>query len=746
MSAEMQEMINFHLTGKRGDSGPRNAQGSEICPVLLAPYRDLTQLRYDFPLILLDNDSKNFVETLSGVINRLLRSIAPEGKAGARLRQHVLRLETRMRELVNDGAETSLSGMWGQAAKSLTDECKENEAEILGNDLATARFALHLDGQVVDCDDRLPARLLEHAWAKTEMQRTRSTHLSIHTLVIRLRNILKVDDLKTSRSRTPQMLKKTLGRRYKDAFDFDLMAELLDPIAHNRLPSSRRARIRSALAVLESQRFFVATNNDNKASQYGFVFDSLASALKAYYERLPEMASVVKAMSIAELECENAYREKKHSAYFDRFDIRALAPQDLALFPSYLVCQQESKCDMQDTARLMEIVSSDLPMKVLLQVTNALGESSAIDGHPNQGPCIQRLASSLSALGTACVLQSPVSNLYQHREQIRKSLEFSGPAIFSVFTCSRDSSTGLPDYLIAAAAMESRVFPAFSYDPAAGRGLVDRFSIRSNPDLESAWPRRQLSYEDEALQKHVEDCAFTLADYAVIDPRYREHFAPVPRDAWNDDMLPVSEYLELTDADSLRKVPFIPVVDDKNMLQRLVVDDNLVRMARRCRDRWHVLQELGGVDNSYASAHLAEERTAWEEERDRQLSDLRAEFARTERTAPQLADTGPIDAGEQETGQTEAAADESAVAMSGEAYIETPRCTTCDECTNRNDRMFAYDENKQAYIKDPDAGTYRELIEAAESCQVAIIHPGKPRNPSEPGLDDLIARAQAFMT
>ena len=35
----------------------------------------------------------------------------------------------------------------------------------------------------------------------------------------------------------------------------------------------------------------------------------------------------------------------------------------------------------------------------------------------------------------------------------------------------------------------------------------------------------------------------------------------------------------------------------------------------------------------------------------------------------------------------------------------------------------------RAYIKDITAGTYRQLVEAAESCQVAIIHPGQPRNP-----------------
>jgi hypothetical protein len=58
--------------------------------------------------------------------------------------------------------------------------------------------------------------------------------------------------------------------------------------------------------------------------------------------------------------------------------------------------------------------------------------------------------------------------------------------------------------------------------------------------------------------------------------------------------------------------------------------------------------------------------------------------------------------------------------------------------------MFVYDGNKQAYIADLAAGTYRELVEAAENCQVSIIHPGKPRDPQEPGLEELLARAEAF--
>jgi hypothetical protein len=58
--------------------------------------------------------------------------------------------------------------------------------------------------------------------------------------------------------------------------------------------------------------------------------------------------------------------------------------------------------------------------------------------------------------------------------------------------------------------------------------------------------------------------------------------------------------------------------------------------------------------------------------------------------------------------------------------------------------MFSYNARKQAYIKDITAGTYRQLVEAAEGCQVAIIHPGSPRDLSEPGLEELLARAEAF--
>ena len=77
-------------------------------------------------------------------------------------------------------------------------------------------------------------------------------------------------------------------------------------------------------------------------------------------------------------------------------------------------------------------------------------------------------------------------------------------------------------------------------------------------------------------------------------------------------------------------------------------------------------------------------------------------------------------------------------------YIESERCTTCNECTNLNKKMFAYNADKQAYIKDPAAGTFAQLVMAAEKCPVGAIHPGTPLNPKEKDLDKWLKRAQAF--
>jgi hypothetical protein len=343
-------------------------------------------------------------------------------------------------------------------------------------------------------------------------------------------------------------------------------------------------------------------------------------------------------------------------------------------------------------------------------------------------------------LNDAFVLQSTSSNLYQVRDRILRGLSYQGPALFSIFTGSIESSTDLPRYLVAASAMQSRAFPAFTYDPASGADWASRFDIEDNPQAEVNWPVQRFAYEDDELQSVSEDVAFTFVDFAACDHRYAKYFATVPKGDWDQGLMPVREYLELAPDEARDKVPYVLLVDGDDVLERRVVDDKLIRAAERCSERWNGLQELGGIHNSHAMKLLAQERAEWEQEKARELEQLKsqagAELALEPSAQPAVAADVEEPIEEVQPQEEEHSPDE--------PYIETLRCTTCDECTDLNKRMFAYDDNKQAYLVDLSAGTYRELVDAAELCQVAIIHPGKPSNPNEPGLVESIRRAEEF--
>ncbi len=77
-------------------------------------------------------------------------------------------------------------------------------------------------------------------------------------------------------------------------------------------------------------------------------------------------------------------------------------------------------------------------------------------------------------------------------------------------------------------------------------------------------------------------------------------------------------------------------------------------------------------------------------------------------------------------------------------WIDTDECTACDECTKLNSSIFAYNEAKKAYIKDPLGGPYKDLVKAAEKCTAQVIHPGLPKDPGEKNVDKWIARGAKF--
>jgi pyruvate-ferredoxin/flavodoxin oxidoreductase len=382
---------------------------------------------------------------------------------------------------------------------------------------------------------------------------------------------------------------------------------------------------------------------------------------------------------------------------------------------------------------------------------------------------------------------------------VLKGLHKRRPVLINVYTpCPVEH--GLADdwsQHAARLALESRAFPFLTFDPDAGPTYADQLSLDGNPSVEDAWPTYTLRYLDGAGAEQALELPVTIADWAATEARFKQHFSELPAAKWDDTMLPFHEYLALAAGERDGRTPFILALAKDRTLRRLKVSLEMVQLAEERQQFWSQLRQLAGLEIAPAvrdlvaasleadfearsaairvdyEGRMAELRASYPRQMARQLatallsraggSAAVAEFlaelppstlpasvgnpATAAAPAPPLPAApvpapAPVVAPDAPAAAPGAAADDEAMVL--EPYIDSERCTTCNECTNLNKKMFAYNADKQAYIKDPAAGTFQQLVTAAERCPVSIIHPGSPRNPKEKDLEKWIARAAKF--
>jgi pyruvate-ferredoxin/flavodoxin oxidoreductase len=302
-----------------------------------------------------------------------------------------------------------------------------------------------------------------------------------------------------------------------------------------------------------------------------------------------------------------------------------------------------------------------------------------------------------------------------------------------------------------------------------------------------------MEYVDDEGKPQRMTLPLTVADWAATEARFKKHFKAVPPESWNEDMVPFHEFIGLAADEKAGKTPFIWTRDPDGKLSRLSVTVEMVKLADERLLYWNQLREMAGLEvsetvrdliTSGLESEFDQRFDALRIEYEARLADLKATYPQIiarklaegllrsngSRTVAELLDTAiktpglepvhldggaaalldapaPAAATAAATAPAAVPAPVAAVAeeeLGLEAYIETDRCTSCNECTNLNGKMFAYNDNKQAYIKDPKAGTFAQLVQAAEKCPAAIIHPGTPLNPKEKDLEKWLKRAAKF--
>jgi pyruvate-ferredoxin/flavodoxin oxidoreductase len=344
---------------------------------------------------------------------------------------------------------------------------------------------------------------------------------------------------------------------------------------------------------------------------------------------------------------------------------------------------------------------------------------------------------------TTYVLQSTIAHPSHMIEGFIAGLKARRPALFNLYS-SCQPEHGIGDDMSAAQAklaVESRAYPLFRYDPDAGKTAEECFDLEGNPAPSQEWPVYTLRYHQGSREMEME-VPMTFADFAITETRFRKHFRVAPPDTWNENMVPLAEFLEQDADDREGNFPFVWTVDRKQQLSRLLVDQTMVESCEERRDFWIMLRAMAGLGKKPESSREQIEEEVRQEVVGRIAAGLMQLTGSAGGAAPALAELAAPSSAVSGAGAAPAAPTSAGDSMA--PWIDTDDCTACDECTNLNPEMFAYNENRKAYIADPSAGPYRHLVKAAERCTARVIHPGLPNDRSEKNIDKWIRRGEKY--
>ncbi len=481
--------------------------------------------------------------------------------------------------------------------------------------------------------------------------------------------------------------------------------------------------------------------------------DSASMAMGIFEGHMAKMADGFKTIRKAELELAGNYDRDEHDPFFTYFNWNDFTEEEWLLCPPVVVVGGDGAMYDIGFQNLSRMMASGKPIKVIVvdtQVYSNTGGQACTSGFIGQisdmaqygkvqhGKSEPRKEIGLIAMAhrNTYVLQATLANTTHMIEGFIDGLMTKRPALFNLYTTCQPEH-GVGDDMgahQAKLAVESRAYPIFKYNPDHGVKAEEAFDLSGNPAMADIWPTYDLKYIENGREKSLQ-VAMTFADFALTEARFRKHFRKAPRDTWNDSMVQLSEFLEM-DAESREdKFPYIWAVDRKQRLSRVLVAKKIVESCEERRDFWLMLRGIAGVETEKVEEEDIEGK-------------IRAEIiTKISHGLMKLAgeDTDSLAEMVVEHGIDEPAPE--SVKSNGNymaPWLETEECTSCDECIKLNPEIFAYNQDKKAYIKNPDGGPYEDLVKAAEKCTARVIHPGLPADAAAPDMEKWIKRGEKY--
>lgn len=483
--------------------------------------------------------------------------------------------------------------------------------------------------------------------------------------------------------------------------------------------------------------------------------DSTSMAMGIFEGHMSKMADGFRTIRKAELELSGKYREDEHKDFFTYFNWQQFSKEEWLLCPPVVALGGDGAMYDIGFQNLSRMMASGKPIKVIVVDTQVysntggqactsgfIGQVSDMAQYGNrwQGKSEPRKEIGLIAMAhrNTYVLQATLANTSHMIEGFIDGLTTRRPALFNLYTTCQPEHGVADDLGVhqAKLAMESRAYPIFKYNPDNGIKVHEALDLSGNPAIKELWPTYELKYEENGLKKSMK-VAMTFADFAITEARFRKHFRKAPRNTWNDNMVVLSEFLEMGVDDREGKFPYIWAVDRKNQLSRVLVAKPIVESCEERRDFWILLRDLAGKATGDTGDVDLEQKIRAEVVN--KMAQKLMQLAGGNGHVPELL-VPTSNVAVQAGAQTPVSPEGNGMAP----WLESEECTSCDECINLNPQIFAYNADKKAYIKDPKGGPYRDLVAAAEKCTAQVIHPGLPANPSEKDMDKWVKRGEKF--
>jgi pyruvate-ferredoxin/flavodoxin oxidoreductase len=338
-----------------------------------------------------------------------------------------------------------------------------------------------------------------------------------------------------------------------------------------------------------------------------------------------------------------------------------------------------------------------------------------------------------------------MSNLTHLLEGFIDGLNKRRPALFNIHAvCPPEHGVGddMADKQ-SKRAVESRAYPLIKFDPDAGETIAECTSLDGNPAIDADWPEYSINFTHEDGRNDKLSTPMTFADFAATEGRFRKHFKHAPAEAWNDDMVSFHEFLDLDEDEREEKYPYIWGVDEDNKLVRIMCSQEIVKSAEERRSYWRQLKGIAGLSETTNVDSLVQQT---KEEMAQLLSSALLNLSASGNANTFI---GNI----QSSGEPKGAS-ASTMLINGKdvgspdnheaVWVETPECTTCDECIEIAPKIFQYNDDNQAVVINPHGGTFKNIVRSAEKCTAECIHPGTPWNTGEKEVEKLIKRANKY--